>query len=367
MRKLGFGLFLAVVAMSGIVSCVDVPQEKRTSFETMTLTRQNVEVPSSWSASIVGKSDVTITPQTTGQLMKVCVLEGERVKKGQTLFIIDQRQAQLALATARANLQAAEAMLSTAKLEFESNQNLFDKKIISSYLLNASENDYNRAKAAVAQAKAAVADSEVNLEYCTVKSPVDGLVGSLPNNPGDLVSMATVLTTISGTSEMVAKISITENELEEILSTNGTDLESAMKSLPPATLLLKDGSKYEYEGKFESLSGMIDQYTGSLVSRVVFPNPDGRLYSGMQGTVQMMFPYDDVIIVPLNAVVRLQDKAIVYRVKDNKAESVLVDIVENGKDAALMSGVEAGDVIVTTGANNVYEGQQVIFPEESDK
>lgn len=367
MRRNRFDLLVAAVAMTAVVSCFDLPQEQHTSFETMTLTRQDVEVPSSWSATIVGKNDVTITPQTSGQLMQKCVQEGQRVKKGQVLFVIDQRQAKLALATMQANLMAAEAQLSTAHLEYESNQNLFDKQIISSYLLNASKNDYERAKAAVEQAKAAVADAEVNLEYCTVTSPVDGLVGRLPNNPGDQVSPASVLTTISGTTEMIAQSAITENEIHEILNNRDGDLESALKLLPPVTLILKDGSVYEHNGRVESISGAIDQYTGSVVCRSLFPNPDGKLYSGMQGTIQMMFPYEGVIIVPLNAVVRIQDKTMVYRVKDNKAESVMVDIVENGKVAALLSGVEAGDVIVTTGANNVYDGQQVIFPEESDK
>ncbi len=367
MRRNRFDLLVAAVAMTAVVSCFDLPQEQHTSFETMTLTRQDVEVPSSWSATIVGKNDVTITPQTSGQLMQKCVQEGQRVKKGQVLFVIDQRQAKLALATMQANLMAADAQLSTAQLEYESNQNLFDKQIISSYLLNASKNDYERAKAAVEQAKAAVADAEVNLEYCTVTSPVDGLVGRLPNNPGDQVSPATVLTTISGTTEMIAQSSITENEIHEMLNNRGGDIESALKLLPPVSLILKDGSVYEHNGSVESISGVIDQYTGSVVCRSVFPNPDGKLYSGMQGTIQMMFPYEGVIIVPLNAVVRIQDKTMVYRVKDNKAESVMVDIVENGKIAALLSGVEVGDVIVTTGANNVYDGQQVIFPEESDK
>lgn len=368
MKKDRSDLLIAVIVMAIFVSCFDLPQEQHTSFETMTLTRQNVEVPSSWSTTIVGKNDVTITPQISGQLMQVCVQEGQRVSKGQTLFVIDQRQAKLALATAEANLMAAEAMLNSAQLEYESNRNLFDKHIISSYLLNASKNDFERANASVAQAKAAVADAAVNLDYCTVTSPVDGLVGRLPNNPGDMVSPTMVLTTISGTKEMVAKISITETDIQEILSKGEGDLENVMKNVPPATLILKDGSVYEHQGKLESISGAVDQYTGSVVCRVVFPNPDGKLYSGMQGTLQIMFPYENVIIVPLNAVVRIQDKTMVYRVNDeNKAESVLVDIVEDGKKAALLSGVEPGDVIVTTGANNVYDGQQVIFPEESDK
>ncbi len=110
--------FALVMTVTACVSgCIDIPQQSNTSYDTITLSRKSVSIPESWSATLFGKNDVTITPQTTGQLMQVCVSEGERVKKGQKLFIIDQRQAFNALETAKANLEAAKAQLSTAQLE----------------------------------------------------------------------------------------------------------------------------------------------------------------------------------------------------------------------------------------------------------
>ena len=112
--------------------------------------------------------------------------------------------------------------------------------------------------------------------------------------------------------------------------------------------------------------------TGSLTIKVSFPNPEGHLYSGIQGTVVIKFDEKDLIVIPQNAVIRLQDKALVYKVKaDSTATAVDVTTQDtgNGKDFIITSGLNVGDRIVTTGANNVTEGQKVLFPEEvkSDK
>lgn len=126
-----------------------MPKETKSSFETMTVEKQNITVPVKFSAKLKGQSDVTISPQVSGQLMQICVSEGQQVKKGTTLFVIDSRNAQLELEAAQANLTAAEASANSAKLEYESNKNLFAKNIVSRYMLDNSENSYKQAQAAV--------------------------------------------------------------------------------------------------------------------------------------------------------------------------------------------------------------------------
>ena len=139
MKLLKWTLMLGTIA--GLVACnIDMPKETQSSFETMIIKKSDIEMPYRFSARMKGQNDVTVTPQVSGQLMKICVTEGQQVKKGQALFIIDSRNAQLELEAAQANLQAALAQENSAKLEFESNKNLFDKKIVSSYMLNNSEN-----------------------------------------------------------------------------------------------------------------------------------------------------------------------------------------------------------------------------------
>ncbi len=354
----------------GLVSCgLDMPKETQSSFETMTVEKSDIELPYKFSARMKGQNDVTVTPQVSGQLMKICVTEGQQVKKGQTLFIIDQRNAQLELEAAQANLQAALAQENSAKLEYESNKNLFEKKIVSSYMLNNSENSYKQAQASVAQARASVNRAKVNLGFCTITANVSGIIGEIPVRVGDQVSPMTQLTMLSGNTTMYAEFSVTEAIVEAMVKEgmDAKDVEKYMANLPAATFVMKNGTEYPHKGRVVSLTGVVNDATGSLTSKVSFPNPDGHLYSGIQGTIVMPFAEKGVIVVPQYAVVRLQDKSMVYKVKaDSTATAIDVTTEDtgNGKDFIVTSGLNPGDKIVTTGANNVTEGQRVLFPAE---
>ena len=354
----------------GLVSCgLDMPKETQSSFETMTVEKSDIELPYKFSARMKGQNDVTVTPQVSGQLMKICVTEGQQVKKGQTLFIIDQRNAQLELEAAQANLQAALAQENSAKLEYESNKNLFEKKIVSSYMLNNSENSYKQAQASVAQARASVNRAKVNLGFCTITANVSGIIGEIPVRVGDQVSPMTQLTMLSGNTTMYAEFSVTEAIVETMVKEgmDAKDVEKYMANLPAATFVMKNGTEYPHKGRVVSLTGVVNDATGSLTSKVSFPNPDGHLYSGIQGTIVMPFAEKGVIVVPQYAVVRLQDKSMVYKVKaDSTATAIDVTTEDtgNGKDFIVTSGLNPGDKIVTTGANNVTEGQRVLFPAE---
>ena len=355
--------------IAGLVACnIDMPKETQSSFETMIIKKSDIEMPYRFSARMKGQNDVTVTPQVSGQLMKICVTEGQQVKKGQALFIIDSRNAQLELEAAQANLQAALAQENSAKLEFESNKNLFDKKIVSSYMLNNSENAYKQAHAAVAQAQAAVNRAKVNLGFCTITATVSGIIGEIPVRIGDQVSPMTQLTMLSGNTTMYAEFSVTESIVESMVQEgmNASDVEKYINQLPDATFIMKNGTEYPHKGRVVSLTGVVNASTGSLTSKVSFPNPDGHLYSGIQGTVVMNFAEKGVIVIPQYSVVRLQDKAQEYKVQaDSTATAVDVTMEDagNGQDFIITSGLNPGDRIVTTGANNVVEGQKVLFPE----
>ena len=366
-RKYFMNLAVLASAVVGLSACgIDVPKEVQSSFETLTVQKSDIELPNKFSARMKGQNDVTITPQVSGQLMKIAVSEGQAVKKGQTLFVIDSRNAQLDLEAAQANLQAALASENSAKLEYESNKNLFEKKIVSSYLLNSSENSYKQAQAAVAQARSAVNRAKVNLGFCTITAPVSGVIGEIPVRMGDQVSPMTQLTMLSGNTTMYAEFSVTE-AIVEVLVKEGMkadDVEKYIANLPEATFVMKNGTEYPHKGKVVSLTGVVNAATGSLTTKVSFPNPNGHLYSGIQGTVVMPFAEKDVIVVPQSAVVRLQDKTLVYKVQaDSTAAAVDVTTEDtgNGKDFIITNGLNVGDCIVASGANNVTEGQKVIF------
>ena len=358
---------VTVVAVNVLTACgIDIPKETKTSYETMTVAKQDITVPLKFSAKLKGQADVTISPQVSGQLMQICVSEGQQVRKGQTLFIIDSRNAQLDLEAAQANLQAALASENSAKLEYESNKNLFEKNIVSRYMLDNSENSYKQAQASVAQARASVNRAKVNLGFCTITSPVDGVIGEIPVRTGYQVSPSVHLTIVSGNQQMDAEFAVSEALIEASVSAGLTqeDKMKHMADLPPVTFVMKNGTEYPHKGRITSLTGVVDAATGSLGAKASFPNPDGHLFSGIQGTVVLPFAQKDVMVVPQTAVVKLQDKQQVYRVEaDSTATAVTVTTADagNGEDVIVTSGLNVGDKIVTIGANNVQDGQQVLF------
>ena len=364
---LGTGFLVMLVF---VTSCgVDMPQVKQTSFETLTIEKSTIEVPIKFSAKMKGKTDVTITPQVSGQLTQICVVEGQRVTKGQTLFVIDQRNAQLDLENAQANLYSAQASESNAKLEYESSKNLYEKKIISKYLLDDAYNDYMQAQAAVAQARAKVDRARVDLGFCTITAPVTGLIGEIPVRMGDQVSQSTYLTTLSGNTTMDAEFSVTETLIEAMVSegAKAADRKKYMEEIPEVTFIMKNGTEYKHKGRISTLTGVVNPVTGTIAVKATFPNPDGQLISGIQGTVVLPITRENVIVIPQVSVVKLQDRQQVYKVlADSTATAVEVttEDVGNGEDYIATSGLNVGDRIVTVGANNVREGQKVLFPEE---
>ena len=355
-----FPLFAVAIMLTACGN--ETPQTTPTSYETLTVRRSDIIFPIKFSAKMKGKNDVTIQPQVSGQLMQICVTAGQRVKKGDVLFVIDSRNAQLELEAAEANLLAAQATESSALLEYEGNKHLFEKGIISRFMLENSKNAYDRAKAASSQAKAAADRARVNLGFCTITAPVSGYISSIGPTQGAQVGPGTYLTMVSGNENMDAEFSINESFLEGRIVSGKND--KTLNEFPDVTFLMKNGTEYPLKGRVTSVAGTVDHMTGSVACKATFPNPDGVLYSGIQGTIIIPLDVKNVMVIPQAAVVRLQDRSLVYKVQPDSTVTAVTITAEssgNGKDVIVTSGLEVGERIVTIGANNVYEGQQVIF------
>jgi membrane fusion protein (multidrug efflux system) len=205
------------------------------------------------------------------------------------------------------------------------------------------------------------------LGYCTITASVEGVIGEIPVRTGDQVSPGMQLTILSGNTMMDAEFSLTQSIIEEALA-QGYNIKSgdAFDSFPDVTFVMKNGTEYPHKGRITSLTGVVDASTGSLACKASFVNPDGHLFSGIQGTVIVPLSRKDVMVIPQSAVVRLQDKSLVYKVKaDSTATAITVTTTNtgNGKDVIVNSGLKTGDRIVIEGANNVQEGEKVLFPE----
>lgn len=228
-----------------VASCKEAPSiQQETEYAVMTVTPAERVLTASYSATIRGRQDIDVYPQVSGTLTRLCVTEGQEVRRGQVLFVIDQVPYRAALETATANVEAAAAALATAELTYESRQELNRRKVVSDFDLKTTRNAWLSAKAALAQARAQEVNARNNFSYTEVKSPSDGVVGMLPYRVGTLVGpsgMPEPLTTVSDNSEMYVYFSLTENQLLSLTRRYGSK-GAALKNLPEVELQLNDRS-----------------------------------------------------------------------------------------------------------------------------
>jgi len=359
--KKGILFFAALVLLS---SCHKKAQQAPTAaHKTMKIDTQTVTMTGTYSAAVQGRQDVAILPQVSGFITKLCVTEGQRVTTGQKLFEIDRVNFEAALRVAEANVKAAEALVATNQLTYDSKKTLFAQKVISQYDLQVAENALLTAKAQLAQAQAGVTNARQNLSYTIVKAPCNGVVGRLPFRAGTLVSpqMPEPLTTVSDNTAMYVYFSMNEAQVMALVRQYGS-VDAALKELPDVELQLCDGADYPQTGRIESISGVIDKQTGAVSVRAVFPNPNKLLLSGGSCNVLIPMTRTSVILIPQEATYEIQDKVYTYRVVDGKAISTMIDVeaMPDGKQYIVNKGLSAGDVIIASGAGLVKEGEPVL-------
>lgn len=355
-------IYSATLSLLLASSCNEAPKvQPVASYDFMEVTTADTEVESRFSASIRGRQDINIMPQVSGTISKVCVTEGQSVKKGATLFIIDQVPYQAALETAEANVKAAKAGVSIATLTLESKRELYARNVISEYELHLAENQLLSAEATLAQATAQHTNAKNSLGYTVVKAPSSGVVGTIPYRVGALVgpTIPQPLTTVSDNSEMYVYFAMNESQLLKLTRQHGS-MDAAIKAMPHPELSLSDGSMYEHQGVIESVSGVIDQQTGSISLRAVFPNPGRLLHSGSSGEIVLRYIEKDCIVIPCIATYEVQDKTYVYQNEDGKATSKIIKVSKyDGTNYIVREGLEAGDIIITEGVAMLREGTPV--------
>ena len=328
-----------------------------------TVQGQNADLQTTYPATIKGVQDVEIRPKVSGFITKLCVKEGQQVKAGQLLFVIDNVTYAAAVRQAKAAVNAAKAQLNTARLTYNNSEKLFKNNVIGSYELQSSKNAMESAAAQLAQAQAAYVSAKQNLDFCFVTSPANGVIGDLPYRVGALVSASSQqpLTTVSNNSTMQVYFSMTEKDLLDMTKTAG-GVNAAISSYPAVKLQLADGSIYNHPGKVATVSGVIDPTTGTVSMRADFPNPDRVLKTGASGSIVVPHTATSAVIVPQDAVVEVQDKHFVYVVgKDNKVKYTPVEInsQNDGKNYIITSGLNIGDRFVVNGVSSLQDGMEI--------
>lgn len=346
-----------------LVSCKgQQTQPAAPSYAVMEVSTSDETLTSKCSASIRGKSDIAVFPQVSGYITEVRIEEGSQVSKGQPLFIIDQVPYKAALETAEANVSVAEANVETARLTYESKQELFNNNVVSAFELNTAKNAYESARAQLKLTQAQETNARNNLSYTVVKSPSDGIIGTLPFKVGASVgpSIPTPLTTVSDNSEMYVYFSMTENQLLSLIR-QYESVDAALKLMPPIALELSDGSVYGHEGRIRTVSGVIDQATGSVSLKAAFPNESRLLHSGGAGKVIIPMEKENAIVIPKSATYEMQDKIFVFRIVDGIARSTMITVnpLSRNGEYIVESGLSEGDVILAEGVGFVRDGMAI--------
>ena len=310
---------------------------------------------------------IDIRPQVTGFITKVHVDEGDYVRKGQTLFTLDQVQYQAAVDQAQASVNSAKVAVSNAQIQADNQKRLYDKNIISESQYVTSANQLSQAKAALAQAEAALASARKNLSYTVVTSPSDGVVGSIPNREGSLASPSSAqpLTTVSENKQVYAYFSLNEKELLKLTDNGAKSVDAAINAMPAVKLQLADGTVYPLEGKIATVSGVINNTTGAASVRAIFNNENGMLRSGSTGQIIIPEVSDAAIVIPQKATQEIQDKKFAYVVNDsNKVVATPITVlgVNDGHNYVVTSGLNPGDVIVIEGVGTKVRDGGMIKP-----
>lgn len=363
---------LAAYSLIGLSSCKNDGNAKQQAaapqLATLTVSEGDADLNTNYPATLHGKNDVEIRPQISGFLTKVHVKEGQRVSAGQLLFTIDQVQLQAAVDASRAAVAVAQANVNTAQTNADNNKILLDKNIISAPAYQTSVDQLNAAKAQLGQAQANLRSAEKNLSYTLVKAPAAGVVGTIDNKEGSLVSPSTLLTILSDNGEMEAYFSMTEKEILSLTDQGRRSMTQVLDSLPGVELKLANGEIYSQPGRIVSISGVLDPATGSATVKAAFPNPDGMLRSGNTGQVLLPSINKGVITIPQKATFEIQDMKFVYVVGDSSKihqSPIEIDSKNDGTNYIVTKGLKPGDVIVIEGVGSSVKDGMVISPKQN--
>jgi membrane fusion protein (multidrug efflux system) len=291
--------------------------------------------------------------------MKVYVKEGQEVRAGQPLFLIDPTLYNAAVKSAEAAVKIAETSIETQRLNVENKEMLHSKGIISDFDLRSAKNQLATLEAQLASANAQLANAKDQLGFCTITSPTNGVVGKINYRQGTLASpsLPQPLTVVSDLREMYVYFSMAE---KQVLNLGGQA--SALASFPEVSLRMANGQVFERQGKIAAISGVIDASTGSLQVRADFSNPNRILRSGGTGTIEVPTSDSAAVMVPQIAVVDVQEKKFVYTLgEDNKVKYTEIKVLSqnDGQHYIVTEGVKIGDCIVVEGVSTLKDGMEI--------
>lgn len=358
MKKLSLVFVLATILF--LASCTKTEQKQASeSYEVVAPIVKDTVYTKEYVAQINALQNVEIRSKLRGFIESIYVDEGQKVRKGQTLFAISNKSYQQALQKARAITKSAKADLKLAEIELENAKKLLQKNIIAK-----TEYDFAIAKVETMRAKVEEAESDeaqarLFLSYTEIKAPFDGFINRIPYKIGSLVEEGTLLTSITNTDFVYTYFNVSESEYLNLIAERKNN--SNKKHAEEVNLILANGELYNQKGIIETTESEFDPSSGNIAFRAKFKNDDGLLKHGGNGKAIIEKSIDDAMLIPQKSTFEIQDKLYVYVVKkDNTLEQR--NIISNIRLTHLFvveKGLNKNERILFEGALNVKAGEKI--------
>lgn len=361
-------LFLALGACKKENNNTAVSQGEAPDVAVLELKPQDVPLSFEFSARAQGSKETEVRARVGGILLKRNYIEGSKVEEGSILFEIDPAPYKVALNQAKAQLAQAEAKLKNAETQWKRTEELYKQKYASEKARDEARSNMDSLAAAVQLAQAEVEAAQLNLDYTTVKAPISGVTSMEAQSEGSLISTggdAGLLTHITQLDPIYVIFSASENEIMSLTSMveRGLIRNPENKSEIVAKLKFGNDTVYNQDGTINFINPAIDESTGTIKLRAVFPNPDGKIRPGqflrlvMEGLTRI-----DALAVPQEAVMQGANGAYVYKVNANgvvENAAVKTGLTTPDGQWIIDSGLKAGDKVISTGLLKIRPGMSV--------
>ena len=366
-RGFGWRAFTAVVVAGMLIGCGGQPETVAPPPPEVTVAtpiQRDVTVYQEFVGTTQARESVEIRARVQGYLDRIAFEPSTFVRKGTLLFVIEPEPYQALRDRAEAGLKAAEAGLRRAESDLERLEQAVETNAVSQQEVTRARAERDQASAALLETQAALTNAEIQLDYTTVRSPIDGLVSRNLVDLGNLVGAgeATLLTTVRRIDPIFAYFEVSERFIARQLDARGGHKDPGTGPETPATLVLKE-TGLEIEGRVDSLENTVDPATGTIRVRGVFPNKDAKIFPGF--FIQVRLPgefLENALLVEETALgTDLGGRYVMVVGDDNVVEKRYIEPgpLQGDKTRVVLEGLEPGERYITVGLQRARPGMPV--------
>ncbi|QMD24495.1 efflux RND transporter periplasmic adaptor subunit [Citrobacter freundii] len=364
-RLLLIPLFFSIAI---ITACDNKPSEKNMTKEpevgVITLTPSSIDIKSELPGRAISFEIAEIRPQVSGIIIKRDFIEGDKVSKGESLYQIDPAPLQAKLDAAKGALAKALSTANNLRLTFQRQSALLKSNYVSRQDYDTTRSQLNEADANVAVARADVEQAAINLHYANVTSPIDGISGTSSVTVGALVTtnQESALVTIQQLDPIYVDLTQSVQDFLRLKEEKSSGKIAQEKGQIPVELMLENGKPYRYTGALQFSDPTVDETTGSVTLRAIFPNPDGEILPGMYVTALLdEGRQQNVLMVPQQGVTHNEQGKATALILDQKNRVQLREInavKAVGNQWLVTAGLRPGDRVIVSGLQRIRPGMK---------